>query len=720
MPPEDNFSDVAFDAPSENRMGASIDDLAHAGQDKPQDLKDKEETRQELRRLGKTPSSKDLPRVDWYSTDAGTLIIQFANKLVTKQLAPNDPIDLTGSVTSDQPAVKADSKNATPGLDSSAFANITVVKSPDGSVALGVGDVKINGKTEAEHGADEVYHSLHLWNEPDRLNKALEGKNREQLQAMNKAFEKDHGMSMKEYILKETKEGSPEQEKALELLKPLEQTLEPTGDKFDSPERKHLKELESQLPEKDRAKFEQDMADFEKRAAEAKPPLTQEQVAATYKEMAKLIEAPDNPKLKDSAGHALDHNDRVTIAEQILNHAAHPEMIDQGFHSSCGAAAVEQRVFAVHPEDAAKMIADVATTGEFKNKDNGRVIRPDLDALLHPDAAGQKAYPPVDNERTMASQLFQVTAISSVYASYRQIEPVPGHKPPDTGERITDLDGKMVDGKLPLKDFPGLTTFQEQDIAKHITGKEESGSFIENGAFRPDQKYTNDHTHYVNSEADLKEQLAEMKKNGRLPAVISVYTGNEPYRADSHAGDAGGSGGWHAVTITDYDETTGKVSVANQWGKGARHIQHDGQGGLSVGELYAATNGPRPGESRQQSLMHEIEDLKKQVADERKEGQPNHAVELELLRKQHEAGQISDKDYQAAVQKTMVQAVRDWKKQRESGQNIDLDEFNRITQNEFLHMISELPPKDRDRIFNAVMKETQTPAAPATPKPVKR
>src|SRR5262249_16227460 len=139
-----------------------------------------------------------------------------------------------------------------------------------------------------------------------------------------------------------------------------------------------------------------------------------------------------------------------------------------------------------------------------------------------------------------------------------------------------------------------------------------------------------------------------------------------------------------------------------------------------VGELYAATNGPRPGESRQQSLMHEIEDLKKQVADERKEGQPNHAVELELLRKQHEAGQISDKDYQAAVQKTMVKAVRDWKKQRESGQNIDLDEFNRITQNELLHMISELPPKDRDRIFNAVMKETQTSAAPATPKPVKR
>src|SRR4030095_5442501 len=189
--------------------------------------------------------------------------------------------------------------------------DITVLKHPDGSVT-GVGPVRVENP---DKDADEVYRSLHIWNEPDRLKKALEGKGPEELKRIDDAFREKHHMSMKEYIEKETKKDSQEQKDALELLKPLEKRAEKTGDKFDSPEKKHLTELENQLPEKDRAKFKEDMAAFEKRAAEAKPALSPEQVAATYKEMAKLIEAPDNPKLKDSKGHTLDHNDRVKLAE---------------------------------------------------------------------------------------------------------------------------------------------------------------------------------------------------------------------------------------------------------------------------------------------------------------------------------------------------------------------------------------------------------------------
>ncbi|HEY9869367.1 MAG TPA: hypothetical protein V6D08_09395, partial [Candidatus Obscuribacterales bacterium] len=66
MPPEDeDFSDVIRDTPSEGSSESGIADLARVGQEKPQDLKEKEEAHAELRKLGRTPSSKDLPQLDW-------------------------------------------------------------------------------------------------------------------------------------------------------------------------------------------------------------------------------------------------------------------------------------------------------------------------------------------------------------------------------------------------------------------------------------------------------------------------------------------------------------------------------------------------------------------------------------------------------------------------------------------------------------------------------
>src|SRR5262249_31782278 len=119
----------------------------------------------------------------------------------------------------DAPAGVMGNPNASSGLDAAKVTNdITQVKSGDGSTVTGYGDVKVNGKTQAEWGADEVYRSLHIWNEPDRLNKALEGKSPDELKKMDDAFKTEHGMTMREYIEKETKKDSPEQKKALELL----------------------------------------------------------------------------------------------------------------------------------------------------------------------------------------------------------------------------------------------------------------------------------------------------------------------------------------------------------------------------------------------------------------------------------------------------------------------------------------------------------------------
>jgi hypothetical protein len=49
---------------------------------------------------------------------------------------------------------------------------------------------------------------------------------------------------------------------------------------------------------------------------------------------------------------------------------------------------------------------------------------------------------------------------------------------------------------------------------------------------------------------------------------------------------AGGSGSGHAVTITGYNSTTGRVEVANQWG--SKH-NHTGADAIRAHELYEAT-----------------------------------------------------------------------------------------------------------------------------------
>src|SRR4030095_8571895 len=92
MPPEDeDFSDVVRESPSEGRGEAGLADIARVGQEKPQDLKDKEDNHNELRKLGKTASSKDLPQVDWAYTEEGTLVIQFQDKVLLKQVPTDDP-----------------------------------------------------------------------------------------------------------------------------------------------------------------------------------------------------------------------------------------------------------------------------------------------------------------------------------------------------------------------------------------------------------------------------------------------------------------------------------------------------------------------------------------------------------------------------------------------------------------------------------------------------
>jgi hypothetical protein len=101
-----------------------------------------------------------------------------------------------------------------------------------------------------------------------------------------------------------------------------------------------------------------------------------------------------------------------------------------------------------------------------------------------------------------------------------------------------------------------------------ITGKYESGIAIAHDSAVTDKS---DGVKRISSEKELNAALAQAKKNGKMPLIVAIDTSVEPFWTDSGAGRAGGSGGGHVVTITDYSPgPPAKVTIDNQWGKGAR------------------------------------------------------------------------------------------------------------------------------------------------------
>ncbi len=191
--------------------------------------------------------------------------------------------------------------------------------------------------------------------------------------------------------------------------------------------------------------FKQDMAAFEQRAKEAKPPLSQEEIARTYSELSKLMEAGgDKP---------LTHEERVKIATQALHHAAFPESIAQGNHNTCNVATIETRMYTREPSAAIRLVADASIKGEVKLND-GTVVKIDPADSLKPHDTSKKGS--TTEDRDHASQVFQVTAVNAHHATHKfkgfdkdgkpielppgavryvQVEPKDAN---DTGERLMD------------------------------------------------------------------------------------------------------------------------------------------------------------------------------------------------------------------------------------------------------------------------------------------
>ncbi len=331
-------------------------------------------------------------------------------------------------------------------------------------------------------------------------------------------------------------------------------------DNFDKPandtkqldaERQRLKEAadKSGMTPEQRDKFNKDMEAFEKRAKEQG--LSPDEVAKTYAQTTRLLEATDGKVPKDQ---------REVLAQNIMHHAANPENVDQGQHNTCNTTTLAENLFTKNPSKAAEMIASTAITGEWKAPD-GKVIKIDPGSLV--PGAEEIRNPPANGMRSHATQILNVVMTNDATQRrnppvfYRQETPT---GPGDSGERLYDQNGKMITEKVkdpndPSKyvdkpvSSPTLSYSEINQIGRRLTGEDKVMRFG-NGS---DGGIT------YNSEQEMRDKIKQAKDQGKLPLVLGVDANKPPFGNSPEFGA-------HVVTITGYDEKTGRVRVSNQWG----------------------------------------------------------------------------------------------------------------------------------------------------------
>jgi hypothetical protein len=392
---------------------------------------------------------------------------------------------------------------------------------------------------------------------------------------------------------------------------------------------------------------------FEARSAAEHPPLTAAEIARTYKEISHLIHTKDGPDVQ------LKHSDRVAVAQQIMMHAADPTTIDQGQHLTCNVTTVEARMFAKNPAAAVSLIDQVATTGQYHPTDNpSDTIKIDPGSLLRHPGNGEESHTvPPDGGRSYASQIFQVTAVNAYYHSnclevkndkgetvtylpgaveYRQGEPDANATPPLSGETLYDVSTSPAQ---PIKDgkdivhCPNLMDDHIFQVYNIISDRPETEFMVFNKDYVAGEgKYVT----RIDSEDDLKQKILDAQKNGKLPIILGVNSGQEPFFSDSHGGAAGGAGGSHVVSVTGMDKD-GNVMVNNQWGKASKHA-------VDLHELYVATLHPADA----------IAVLKRDCAKNAQAHKVNFATEAELLRLRHASGDLQSNDHEYIDQLTWL------------------------------------------------------------------
>ncbi|MBU6451652.1 MAG: LysM peptidoglycan-binding domain-containing protein [Cyanobacteria bacterium REEB67] len=189
------------------------------------------------------------------------------------------------------------------------------------------------------------------------------------------------------------------------------------------------------------ARMENLLNEFEHQAGSPERDLSENQKALLYKQINRL--------LADTPGAVLPMADRVNLAEQVLDHSAHPWTVDQGNNNTCNVTTIEHRNYWRNPDKNAQLVADIAQTGHYRFSGGQEVdlrniageLRPDAEARdgmrrqaldVVPDGGTLKQ----DGSRDYASQLIETAMINQYWKSATEVIDA-------SGRRLTSADYEM-------------------------------------------------------------------------------------------------------------------------------------------------------------------------------------------------------------------------------------------------------------------------------------
>ena len=493
----------------------------------------------------------------------------------------------------------------------------------------------------------------------------------------------------------------------------------------------------------ERQQFKDDVETLSRRAATRTPPLTSDEVACTFKHVSDLLAASNNPRLPLTA------DDRLALAEQVIHQAARPESIYQGEHNTCNATTVEIGIYSRNPAEAARMVADMATTGHYTTMDGKTHVSLKRSELTPLDKEAENRITAA-GDRSYASQIFQLTAVNAFYANhgltytdahgkdkivpagkirYEQL-PEKSQASNSSGSRVTyerlidTSSGKDVVIQSDWKkhtpeDGPDFNCPDIAALGDTITGKG-STLVIEHS----DNRDANGPVRAFRNEAELQQLLTEAKQQGKLPAILGVDASQAPFSYDAgHATalDPSGEMGMHlhVVSIMDYDDKSAKVFIHNPASDGESTDHLTSKTGLDTLTVMEAS---RPYDRKIRRGVYAAggatSDLNQEVLQNRKNHRVDSAKELDLERQRHDfttAGEalppgvskLQDGAYQADIIDTLNKAAARWKEQKRNG-TFDQSEQER-TLVEAKVIIDHLPAVQRIKVLAT---ESNTGAIP--------
>ncbi len=300
--------------------------------------------------------------------------------------------------------------------------------------------------------------------------------------------------------------------------------------------------------------------------------------------------------LADKTNAPMTREERAGYVDQLYWHIANPKRNEQGGNNSCNVTTLRGLSLFEGPQHVARVVADVANTGQLKTTD-GSVIKPPMDSVRPRKGSPEATFPPADGSRSALGKLWDVASINVFYQrqttddlgsavtkgtlTYCEVAPT---NRSDTGNRLakTESDGTVkylaknkANNKVEAYDGPRMFASRVGDVHYQITGEKLTGRFLIHTSHGVGD------VHSWNSvggeQIDSKAKLESAFNKGKFPYIIQGSTAVLSQRYNQQQAVNQGkdpstiarpTGGEHLWLVTAYDLQTHTVSIDNSWSIG--------------------------------------------------------------------------------------------------------------------------------------------------------